>query len=363
MYVRRSAWFALVGLTTLTLAVGNGDGAYGQAGGGQPRQPSAVGAPVRQLAPGVLTTIKPDRELDDTFASHLEGAPPNDKVVEILRGGVPGLVWKPNFASATDLLAWKAAHADFRRPVWNLQFEFKPLRMMWVDMPTPDGKLTRKLVWYLVYRVKNVGQTLVPEKVAAEGAAPAQWKSGEAAPKDTYKISTTDQPEWFAPVFVLESGEVGKAYTDRVMPTVVPLIQKREDPNRKLLNSVEISSKKIPLSKGREDNSVWGVATWTDVDPTIDRFSIFVKGLSNAYRWQDRDERVTPLLKPSLPLKDAAGNPNFHPLSGERKLLQKALQLRFWRPGDEFSADESEIRFGSDPKKEEGKPDYEWVWR
>ena len=32
---------------------------------------------------------------------------------------------------------------------------------------------------------------------------------------------------------------------------------------------------------------MWGVATWEYVDPRMDFFSIYVKGLTNAYRFAD----------------------------------------------------------------------------
>ena len=55
----------------------------------------------------------------------------------------------------------------FRREIWCLEFSFKPLRMIEVDVPLPAGGTQRKLVWYLVYRVRNTGQVLKP--VEGEG--------------------------------------------------------------------------------------------------------------------------------------------------------------------------------------------------
>ncbi len=86
---------------------------------------------------------------------------------------------------------------------------------------------------------------------------------------------------------MLESHEYKKAYLDRLIPVAIEAIQQKEDPNRKLLSSVEIGSKLIPLSTELVDKSVWGVATWEDVDPRIDYFSVYVEGLTNAYQWID----------------------------------------------------------------------------
>ena len=76
---------------------------------------------------------------------------------------------------------------------------------------------------------------------------------------------------------------------------------------------------------------MWGVATWTDVDPRIDFFSVYVGGLTNAYRWE-RHARAP--IKPGDP-----------PGKG-RQFARKMLQLNFWRPGDELQPIERELRYG-----------------
>ena len=131
----------------------------------------------------------------------------------------------------------------------------------------------------------------------------------------------------------------------------------------------------IPLSTATSDQSVWGVATWVDIDPRIDFFSIYISGLTNAYRWTDP------------PGAFKAGDP---PATG-RKFTHKTLQLNFWRPGDEFRLLEDEIMLGApadkvnkhaNPDQEEATPpeagqspgspgrrswdkiiDYRWVFR
>jgi hypothetical protein len=140
----------------------------------------------------------------------------------------------------------------------------------------------------------------------------------------------------------LEAHEFQKAYLDRIMPVDVAAIQQKEDPRRKLLNSVEIGSQLIPLSTELVDNSVWGVATWEGIDSRVDQFSVFVEGLTNAYRWTDRPEGFKP--------GDA-------PTAG-RTLEQKNLMLNFWRPGDEYKEDQRRIEYGIP-----GKVDYSWVYR
>jgi hypothetical protein len=208
-----------------------------------------------------------------------------------------------------------AGAVKFRREIWCLEFAFKPLRM--IDVP---GQSTP--VWYLVYRVRNTGQTLEP--VEGEGGIyTATPGKGE--------------PLRFVPEFVLQSHDrdasgrrVGKAYLDRVIPAAVSAISRRETPGRRLLTTVEMAEQLIPVSGDRVDRGVWGVATWTGIDPRIDFFSIYVGGLTNAYRWEDAP---------------GAYRPGSAPGRG-RSFTRKTLQLNFWRPGDELMPSEREFRFG-----------------
>ena len=77
-----------------------------------------------------------------------------------------------------------------------------------------------------------------------------------------------------------------------MIPAAVAAIRRAKRPAAELLNSVEMAEQPIPVSDGRVDHSVWGVATWNDVDPRIDFFSVYVGGLTNAYRWEDVAGRV-----------------------------------------------------------------------
>jgi hypothetical protein len=108
----------------------------------------------------------------------------------------------------------------------------------------------------------------------------------------------------------------------------------------------------LRVSAGRVARDVWGVATWTDIDPRIDFFAVYVGGLTNAYRWED------------TPGAYRAGDP---PGKG-RRFARKILQLNFWRPGDELMQSEREIRYGVPPSNAElyGVKDgvaHRWVYR
>jgi hypothetical protein len=278
---------------------------------------SSTGGPFRALVPGVEITISPDRQEEETFSTQ--------DIVEILRG-IPGLEWKPKLGPITQTLQEMATQTVFRRDIWCLELTFKPVRMLWVDVPQASGKMQRKLVWYMVYHVKNTGKHLHP----------VRQKDG------TYALGSVDRELRFIPHFVLEAPEYKKAYLDRIIPVAIEAIQQKEDPRRRLLNSVEISDKPIPVSTELVDHSVWGVATWEDVDPRVDAFAVYVQGLTNAYRWIDPNEAYK------------KGDP---PGTG-RLLLQKTLVLNFWRPGDEFVEDQRIIRYGAP-----GKVDFSWVYR
>jgi hypothetical protein len=284
----------------------------------------------RPLAAGVLTTIPPSFSPEDTVSTH--------DVVEIRAN--PALQWEPEYLTASKTLYGMADDVKFRRDIWCLEFSFKPLRMIEVDVPLAQ----RKLVWYLVYRVRNTGQVL----------RPVQSKGG------VYTAQLTkDGPIHFLPQFVLESqdrlptGEhTAIAYLDRVIPAAVTAIERRERLSGQLLNSIEMAEQPIPSSGERAGLGVWGVATWTDVDPRIDFFSVYVGGLTNAYRWRDAPGGYRP---GDMPGKG-------------RTFARKMLQLNFWRPGDELLQNERELRYGVPVGQADlyGVPEgvaYQWVYR
>lgn len=289
-------------------------------------QEPADGEAFRELAPGVMTTIPADIREDETVSTH-------DLVALRTQDN---LEWTPNFTPESRTLYAMAKDVQFRRQVEGLELSFKPLRMIYVDIPQPSGKMQRKLIWYLVYRVRNPGGHLKPVE----------------QPDGTFQAEEVNAEVRFNPQFVLESHEYQKAYLDRVIPVATAAIQMREDSNRELLNSVQIAEQPIPVSTDRVDHAVWGVATWEDVDPRMDFFSVFVQGLSNAYQWVDP------------PGAYKAGDS----LGKGRRFTRKTLQLNFWRPGDQYQQTEDEILFGTAPGKAslyglEDGVDYTWIYR
>jgi hypothetical protein len=281
------------------------------------QNPAAVRPSYRKIIPGVFKTIPANIRADDASNVH--------DVIEVL-ADTAGIDWKPKLHPESRTLKEMATSTTFRRTIFGLDFTFKAPRMIWVDVPQESGKMQQKLIWYMLYKVRNPGgQVTTVEQ-----------------PDGTFKVETVNEPVHFDPQFVLESLEYRKAYLDRLVPVAVEAVRLREDPARPLLNSVEMAATAIPVSTDRSDKSVWGVATWEDVDPRIDYFSIYVQGLSNAYKWVD----------PPGAYKKG------DPAGAGRVFANKTLRLNFWRPGDEFHEDQREIRFGIP-----GKVDYEWIYR
>lgn len=263
--------------------------------------PSAqILGPPRRLAPGVMITIPPDIQVDDTHN--------RQDIVELV--------------SIDPQLSW-AKNVDFRREVYCLELQFKLPRLIEVNIPQPSGRFQRKPIWYMVYKVTNRGGALRPV-LEDDG---------------TYRVESVDVPVRFVPAFVLEvecPGSAPKRYPDRVIPLALPCIRQREDPNIAFYDSTQ-AAREIGVGE-----SVWGVATWEDVDPSMDKFCIVVVGLTNAYRWEDQPGGYKP------------GDP----IGQGRLFKRKVLQLNFWRPGDEFIIKEQFVQFGRP-----GEVDYRWIFQ
>lgn len=267
--------------------------------------PSPV-TPQRALAPGVLQTIDTAREVQETFSRH--------DVMELL---------------ATDADFEFAKEVAFRHDVWALDFKFKSMRLITVDIPQPTGVMKRTLVWYLVYAVTNTGKVMHPTETENQ----------------TYKVQLVDTAVRFIPTFLLVNHKDDKAYEDQIMPIAVMQIQRRE--GQPFCNTVDMCR---AIAVGQ---TLWGVATWAGdtgvgdgIDPKIRKFSIYIGGLTNALRWKDKPDVY------------AQGDPARNNVARGRTLLRKTLKLNFWKAGDEYYLHEKEIRYGLP-----GELDYEWVWR
>lgn len=265
----------------------------------------------RRLAPGVLTVIPADRSGDDALL--------RADIPEITEGLVD-LTWEPKQAPVGATLVEQGRNRDFPRDIWCLEFAFKPPRQIDVDVPARDLRMQRKRLWYLLYRVKNTGARRI---VMADGDA------------TRLNSETLKKPVRFLPHFLLESVEglsnqegvlSYRAYLDRIVPGAVEAIREREDTRIDLHDSARMTER--DLAPGEER---WGVAVWEDVDPRIDYFSIYVRGLTNAIRWRTR--------------ADATFSGDSVPVAGEEHVLE-SLRLDFWRPGDDANSLTEEMSVG-----------------
>jgi Protein of unknown function (DUF1697) len=253
----------------------------------------------RKLAPDALNIIKSSVEFGETFQGPVDLP---------LATEHPELSWDPAFAPKSDTLLEMAKNVTFRGPVYGLEFAFKPVRTIEMDVETANGT-ERKLVWYLLYRVTYRGNDYQP-----------------AVEKDQFDNPVFGKPDtvsskWvrFMPNFWLQSRGLKSTVAeyralDRVVPAAVARIAAAE--RVPVLNdSLTIQRQKIELGQ-----SLWGVATWIDVDPNMDFFTIEVKGLTNAQKIE---------------------------LDGTKlKYTHKTLLLNFFRPGDTIDTGLDKIQYG-----------------
>ena len=339
----------------------------------------------RKLGPGVLRVIPTSLEEEET----VHGALPVPEIVT----GHPTLQWTPNFVSQSRTVYERAKQVHLRRAIWGLEFTFKPLRMIEVDVPQPSVKMRRKVIWYMVYRVRYLGSDLYPVPASLDNIVkppedflttlnnaqqshispvpPLRGSSGPLDPKilgsyegfyrDVIGVGRKDlEFRRFFPHFVLRSHDLKKEYLDRVIPSAVVPVAVREQIGNDLLNSVQMSATKIMISDGRIDRGVWGIVTWEDVDPRTDHFSVYIQGLTNAYKFLDPEGAFQ------------SGDP---PGKG-RQFSFKTLQLNFWRPGDSVLEHEEEVRYGIPVMRNETEQqevfqkygvdkrlDYRWIYR
>jgi hypothetical protein len=178
-----------------------------------------------------------------------------------------------------------------KKGIWVLDISFKPLRIRTVEIP---GK-GRRQIFYLYYKVVN----------------------------------RTGQPRMFAPQFVMVN-EKGQRLEDEVIPEAIPIIQGREDRTIPVLGAVDVIGVIPPSTKPNVDDAVFGAACWDRWDPKADRFSIYVRGLSDGYV--------------EVPAESG----------GKPTARHKTLRIDFIRHGDERNLSEKEFQLADPP--------YAWVY-
>jgi hypothetical protein len=195
--------------------------------------------------------------------------------------------------------------------LWVLDFNFRQPRYILTNIPG-EG---RKLVWYMVYKITNrTGEPrqFVPrfEIVTNPGSPPAgQVVDAKANP----------------------TGLFSRTFKDVLLQKAELQVQEREGRERNFHNSVTVSKPLEPTPKEGSPIERYGVVFWKDIPMgETKKFNIYITGLSNGYR------RIP---DPADKKKEV--------------ILRKTLELRFDKAGDEFNADQREIRL-------EG---IDWVYR
>jgi hypothetical protein len=266
---------------------------------------TSPGLAPRKLASGVMTVVSPDQDSEDTALGPFD----LDFVSKH-----PELEWaapdfpdnKPHYASPSETLLSQSRDIIFRHEVWGLEFAFKPVRLIEVDIPKDNGKFQKKAVWYMIYKVRYRGEDLSP-KIDADVPTPPEKVSFESVR--------------FISRFALLSKERNLNLDAQILPTAIDAIAAKERVGKPLLDHVEIGKIDIKASTLDEDNSIWGVATWTDVDPRLDFFAIDVRGLTNAYKIRIDEE-------------------------GKKNFDRKTLRIYHWRPGDSIDVAKDRILLG-----------------
>lgn len=201
--------------------------------------------------------------------------------------------------------------------LWELQVQFKPMRLIWVDITNPNtGEQEQELIWYLVYRVQNVPDRRPPDN------------------SDTKPINVEDPlpgEPMFVPEFTLVSADLGdqRIYRDAILPEAQAAIERRE--RQQLNNNVQIVGPIPPAREpdGSDEGVYYGVAIWRGVDPSIDNFVLYMSGFSSAYELHEGAD-------------------------GEKIVWRKNIAQPYHRPGDQYDASEVEIRRSGDPH---------WIYR
>jgi RNA polymerase sigma factor (sigma-70 family) len=140
---------------------------------------------------------------------------------------------------------------DVKDVGWTLDFQFKSLRVYRYRVAGQD----KKPIWYLSYTVAN----------------------------------SSDQAHTFIPDFELTVVDKEVHHDRTPSAEQLAVIESAEDPARaldgrvNLKTSVTIAADAIPPAKVDAPKAVAGVAMWVDVDPDIERCSVYVYGLSNGW--------------------------------------------------------------------------------
>lgn len=284
----------------------------------------------RSFAPGVTKLIKPEINGRDVHSLPMSLPGVSQDYID----GARQTQW--HFIDDTQTLLGQTRSVVFHRDVWQHEIMFLGLRQLNVTARNLDGQLRDRNIWYLVYRVRNVGASISHEAVEDQKFGHTDYEPRT----DAETLDNVVMNDRFFGTFQLsgwvQDPETGiyseETYSDRVSPTLTQIIQTEEDPDRPLFDKVKIAQmalERVPADT--DEGGVWGVAVWYNVDPLLDFVSVKINGLTNAYRIEINPDK-------SIGFKN------------------KTLQLNYWRPGDGIDQADDPIVHGiplsDDPLKQ-----------
>ncbi len=204
--------------------------------------------------------------------------------------------------------------------VWEMEIQMKPMRL--IMSPVPNQPEPQQ-VWYLAFRA--IPRPIVKNTVGA----------------DTNPVNTLDPPPG-PPLFIPQSTIVTyddreteipiEIHIDRVLPAAVKKVNVIERPglaSKTFLDSVSVV-RPVPepiAADAPEQPWIYGVATWSGVDPKTDFFKVILQGFSNVYEVRGEGD--------------------------EQRTWRKVLIQKFTSRGDEFDPTQLEFEF-------DGKPFWEY---
>lgn len=204
--------------------------------------------------------------------------------------------------------------------IWEMEIQMKPMRMILSPTPTQSDP---QQVWYLAYRViprpiikSNVGADTDPVNVLDPPPGPPQL-----IPQLT--LVTYDDRKTEVPVEI---------HVDQVIPAAVKkvnVIERPATPEQAFLDTISVT-RPLPepvAADAPEQPWIYGVATWSGVDPRTDFFKVIFQGFSNVYEVRGEGD--------------------------DRRTWRKVLVQKFTCRGDEFDPNQREFEF-------DGKPFWEY---
>lgn len=218
-----------------------------------------------------------------------------------------------------------------------MEVEFKPMRMIWLDLTDPKtGVKTRQAVWYLVYRCI---------------VRPSPGRLDETDTRPVNVVDAPPRPSYFTPEFLITTFDDPRyevplaTHLDQILPEALPIIRKIEQRpasefvRRKIehgLGVVQPFPDPIAEDAPLEDQDwIYGVATWSGIDPQTDFFELTMRGFSNSFE-----------MRPGP--------------GGELLPWRRVIVQRYILRGDEFDLNQREFEPVGDPVWEFQPDEIDW---